>query len=113
MGFKWLCVVREEKQQQRYIKLTFGNKSEEIQYEGKNNFVMDNLSVVTVLKEDDAYYIKNIIDNSSSDDKLYKVNYSKFINPNPVYSLLLDNINIFNLKHFIFPIISFISILSI
>jgi len=94
MGFKWLCVVREEKQQQRYIKLTFGNKSEEIQYEGKNNFVMDNLSVVTVLKEDDAYYIKNIIDNSSSDDKLYKVNYSKFINPNPVYSLLLDNTHV-------------------
>jgi hypothetical protein len=91
MGFKWLCVVREEKQQQRYIKLCFGNKSEEFQYEGKNNFVMDNLSVVTVLKEDDAYYIKNIIDNSSSDDKLYKINYSKFINPNPVYSLLLDN----------------------
>ena len=91
MGFKWLCVVREEKQQQRYIKLCFGNKSEEFQYEGKNNFVMDNLSVVTVLKEDDAYYIKNIIDNSSNDDKLYKINYSKFINPNPVYSLLLDN----------------------
>ena len=91
LGFKWLCVVREEKQQQRYIKLTFGNKSEDIQYEGKNNFVMDNLSVVTVLKEDDAYYIKNIIDNSSNDDKLYKINYSKFINPNPVYSLLLDN----------------------
>jgi len=94
MGFKWLCVVREEKLQQRYIKLCFGTKSEENQYDAKNNFVMDNLSVVTVLKEDDAYYIKNIIDNTSSDNKLYKINYSKFINPNPVYSLLLDNTHV-------------------
>ena len=94
MGFKWLCVVREEKLQQRYIKLCFGIKNEEIQYEDKNNFIMDNLSVVTVLKEDDAYYLKNIIDNTSSDNKLYKINYSKFINPSPVYSLLLDNTHV-------------------
>ena len=106
LGFKWLCVVRDEKQQQRYIqqryiKLYYSNKeSEDIGKndinKNKNNFSMDNLSVITVNNDELSYLLKNKINNKSDDNKLYKPNYNKFINPNPIYSLIFENSRIKN-----------------
>ena len=111
LGFKWLCVVRDEKMKQRYIKLYFDKKMQkedeknqqneeqnEVQSEGKkdlnnaqNNFLLDCLSILTINNENDAYILKNIIDTKSEKNELNKKSYNKFINPNPIYSLISKN----------------------
>ena len=99
LGFKWLCVVGDEKQQQRYIKLYYCNKEcEDKDNNNKNinNFFMENLSAITVNNEELFNLLKSKINNKSDDNKLYKVNYNKFINPNPIYSLLFENSRIKN-----------------
>ena len=105
LGFKWLCVVNDEEQEKRYIKLFYANE-EENDYSinninnneniintlcEKNNFYMDNLTIITVNREENAANLKKIIDNQSNNNKLYKINYNKFINPNPIFSLLFLN----------------------
>jgi len=57
---------------------------------------MDNLSVITVNNDELSYLLKNKINNKSDDNKLYKPNYNKFINPNPIYSLIFENSRIKN-----------------
>ena len=106
LGFKWLCVVGDEKHQQRYIKLFYANEEEKNEYSlnninnnenitntlcEKNNFYMDNLTIITVDRKENADILKNIIYNESNNNKHYKINYNKFINPNPIYSLLFLN----------------------
>ena len=102
LGFKWLCVVRDEKLQQRYIKLYYNKESEsEENLENeqnlkngliqKNNFYMDTLTVITVNNEKNTYLLKNIINNESDDINLFKPCYNKFINPNAIYSLISEN----------------------
>ena len=99
LGFKWLCVVRDEKLQQRYIKLYYNkeNESEEkLENEQnaliqKNNFYMETLTVITVNNEENSYLLKNIINNNSDDINLFKPCYNKFINPNAIYSLISEN----------------------
>ena len=92
LGFKWACVVRVEKMQQRYIKLYYAKDEENKNYQ--NNFIMNTLSIVTVNNENNAYILKNIINTRSEDSELKKISYNKFINPFPVYSLLIGNTNI-------------------
>ena len=98
LDFKWLCVVRDEKQQQRYIKLYFDNEEndERPRYANdiENNFNMNNLTIITVNNEQNAYTLKNLINNRSKENRLNKKSYNKFINPGPIYSLLLDNTRI-------------------
>ena len=95
LGFKWLCVVRDEKLQQRYIKLYLDNDSDDEKQKDientQNNFIMNNLTIISVNNEDNAYSLKNIINDRSKENRLNKKNYNKFINPGPIYSLLLDN----------------------
>ena len=102
LGFKWLCVVRDEKLQQRYIKLYYNKENEsednlenEQNFKNgliqKNNFYMDTLTVITVNNEENSYLLKNIINNESDDINLFKPCYNKFINPNPIYSLISEN----------------------
>ena len=96
-GFKWRCVVRDEKQQQRYIKLYYSkDDSDNIDENQKNinNFHLDNLSIVTINNENDAYTLKNKIDVKSNNNSLNKKSYNKFINPYPIYSLLYENARI-------------------
>ena len=93
LGFKWLCVVRDEKQQQRYIKLYYDNTNNE-DNALNNNFILDSLSIVTVNNEENTYVLKNIINNRSDNNAINKKSYNKFINPNAIYSLLLNNANI-------------------
>ena len=93
LGFKWLCVVRDEKQQQRYIKLYYDNDNNNDNILN-NNFIMDSLSIVTVNNEENTYTLKNIINNRSNNNAINKKSYNKFINPNAIYSLLLNNANI-------------------
>ena len=95
LQFKWQCVVRDEKQNQRYIKLYY-NKEENEMDEGerdynKNNFFMENLSIITVNNEQAAYTLKNKIDSKSKENKISKKSYNKFINPNPIYYLINEN----------------------
>ena len=95
LGFKWLCVVRDEKLQQRYIKLYLDNDSDDEKQKDientQNNFIMNNLTIISINNEDNAYSLKNIINDRSKENRLNKKNYNKFINPGPIYSLLLDN----------------------
>ena len=87
LGFKWLCVTRDEEKKQRYIKLYISkNESEESIYNkmNKNNFFLDNYSLITVNKEEEANQFKNIIKN-------IKMNNNKYININSIYSLLYEN----------------------
>ena len=96
LGFKWLCVVRDEKLQQRYIKLYYSkeNESQENIQNGlnkNNNFCMDSLTIITINNEQNSYLLKNIINNKSDNFSLFKPIYNKFINPNPIYSLINYN----------------------
>ena len=95
LGYKWLCVVRDEKLQQRYIKLYLDNDSDDEKQKDientQNNFIMNNLTIISINNEDNAYSLKNIINDRSKENRLNKKNYNKFINPGPIYSLLLDN----------------------
>ena len=96
-GFKWLCVVRDEKQQQRYIKLYYDNENNINSNDNnilQNSFSMDSLTITTVNNEDNIYILKNRIDTKSNDNLINKKSYDKYINPNAVYSLLLGNTNI-------------------
>jgi hypothetical protein len=58
LGFKWLCVVRDEKLQQRYIKLYLDNDSDDEKQKDientQNNFIMNNLTIISVNNEDNA-----------------------------------------------------------
>ena len=91
LDFKWLCVVRDEKLQQRYIKLYY-NKENESQDNTSliknNNFYMDSLTVITINNENNSFLLKNIINHGEDNVNLFKANYNKFIDPNPIYSLI-------------------------
>ena len=96
LGFKWLCVVRDEKLQQRYIKLYYSNENESQEniqngLNKNNNFCMDSLTIITINNEQNSYLLKNIINNKSDNFSLFKPIYNKFINPNPIYSLINYN----------------------
>ena len=174
LGFKWLCVVRDEKLQQRYIKLYYEKEKQpqedkkneekikndentkneeniqkkvnlatneniknnitveniiknenitndentkkdknEIKIEDnkikndenkkierlnylceKNNFSMDNLTIITINNEENIYFIKNMNNNSSKKKENYislKRIYNKYINPTAIYSSILQN----------------------
>ena len=98
LEFKWLCVVRDEKLQQRYIKLYF-NKTKNIDDNNNtngNNFLMNHLSIITINNEEDTYALQNIINVKSKDNGLNKKSYNKYINPNPIYSLIFQNTKIKN-----------------
>ena len=93
LGFKWLCVVRDEKHQQRYIRL-FLQKDEEIQenqnlYQN-NNFYLDNLSILTINNEENYNLLKDIINEEEQNELIISHN-NKYINPYPIYSLIYEN----------------------
>ena len=94
LGFKWLCVVRDEKKQQRYIKLYYEKEDDDYINDinnDNNNFSMNSLSIITINNEEDTYILKNKINNKSKENELNKKSYNKYINPHPIYSLILDN----------------------
>ena len=99
--FKWLCVVRDEKLNQRYIKY-FSTKKEEnydvndiyhettkmanaIRY-NRNNFLMNNVLIASINKEEEASLIREQFKN--------KISYTKYMNINSLYFLLLQSKNI-------------------
>ena len=99
LKFKWFCVVKDEKLNQRYIKYSFNKK--EIIYDpnnhetsmaenalkhNKNNFLLNNVTIASINQEEDFNLIKNDFSN--------KLSYNKFINPNFIYFILLKNKNI-------------------
>ena len=99
LKFKWFCVVKDEKLNQRYIKYSFNKK--EIIYDpnnpetsmaenalkhNKNNFLLNNVTIASINQEEDLNLIKNDFSN--------KLSYNKFINPNFIYFILLKNKNI-------------------
>ena len=98
LGFKWLCVVKDEKQKLRYIRLYYEKQENTIinNNNDNNNFSMNSLSIITVNNEQDTYTLKNQIDTESKENILNKKSYNKYINPNPIYSLLLGNSKIKN-----------------
>ena len=101
LKFKWFCVVRDEKENQRYIKYCFNKKEEEydvndenhettkavnaIRY-NKNNFLMSNLLIASINQEQNSNELKEFFIN--------KINYNKFINIYSIYFLLLQAKNI-------------------
>ena len=97
LNFKWRCVVRDEKQQLRYIKLYYiKDNTENENISNINNFVIDNLSIITVNNEENTYTLKNKIDVKSENNMLNKKSYNKYINPYPIYSLLYENSRFLN-----------------
>ena len=96
LKFKWFCVVRDEKLKQRYIKYAFSKKIENYDpninettlafnalKKNKNNFLMNNLAITSINTEENMNLIKEKFGN--------KFSYNKFMNPNLVYFLLLNN----------------------
>ena len=95
LKFKWFCVVRNEKLNQRYIQYSF-NKKEEI-YDAtvthdttkmnnmlrhnKNNFLMNNLLIASINNQEEINILKEQFMN--------KVSYNKYININALYFLIL------------------------
>jgi hypothetical protein len=87
LKFKWFCVVRDEKLNQRYIQYAFSkieeiydpNKNETTLFNNalkhnKNNFLMNNVMISSINQEQNINLIKN---NFSQ-----KFTYTKFMNPN-------------------------------
>ena len=76
--FKWVCVVRDEKQQQSYIKLYYDNENNINNNDNnifQNTFNMDSLSIITVNNEENIYILKNRIDTKSNDNSINKKSY--------------------------------------
>ena len=100
LGFKWLCIVRDEKLNQRYIKLYF-NKENEIENKKEddddnvinnyNNFNMESLTIITVNDAEKSYLLNNIINNRSKNNLLFRPYFNKYISLNSIYSLLFEN----------------------
>ena len=99
LKFKWFCVVRDEKLNQRYIQYAFSkieenydpNKNETTMINNalkhnKNNFLMNNVMISSINQEQ----IINLIKNNFGP----KFSYSKFMNPNLVYFILMQTKNI-------------------
>ena len=83
-----------KKKQQRYIKLYYEKEDDDYMEDinnDKNNFSMNSLSIITVNNEEDTYILKNKINNKSKENELNKKSYNKYINPHPIYSLILNN----------------------
>ena len=99
LKFKWFCVVRDEKLNQRYIQYAFSkieenydpNKNETTMINNalkhnKNNFLMNNVMISSINQEQ----IINLIKNNFGP----KFSYTKFMNPNLVYFILMQTKNI-------------------
>ena len=99
LKFKWFCVVKDEKLNQRYIKYCFNKK--EIIYDpynnettmaenalrhNKNNFLINNVTIASINQEQNLNLLNNNFKN--------KFGYNKFINPNLIYFILLQNKNL-------------------
>ena len=89
LGFKWLCVTKKKKKNQRYIKLSI-NKEEENANNiiNGNNFLLDNYTLITLNKEEDENIMNKIKDESK---KEIKMENNTYINLNSIYSLLYEN----------------------
>ena len=96
LKFKWLCVVRNEKLNQRYIKYCFIKNEKKYELNGhettdainalkhnKNNFLMNNLLIASINTEQNAQLLTEIFSN--------KICFNKYINPNQIYFLLISN----------------------
>ena len=96
LHFKWFCVVRDEKSNQRYIKYAFSKKEENYDptknettmqnnalKNNKNNFLMTNIMINSIIPAQDISEIKNKF--------LNKFTYNKFMNPNLIYITLIQN----------------------
>ena len=96
LGFKWLCVVRNEEKNQRYIKLYYNkNEAKNIENQNnfnKNNFHLDNYTLITMNNEENTNSLKN--KRKEEVEKDIKTNYNKYINKNAIYSLLNENPNL-------------------
>ena len=99
LKFKWFCVVRNEKLNQRYIKYAYSKKEDNYEPDktettqavnalkhNKNNFLMNNIMISSINQEQNYQLLKQKF--------LSKITYTKFMNPNLVYFLLLKNKNI-------------------
>ena len=101
LNFRWFCVVRDEKLNQRYIKYCYDKIEENYDLDfdktettkeinairnNKNNFLMNNLLLASINQEKNYDLIK---ENLSQ-----KINYNKFINIYSLYFLLLQSNNI-------------------
>ena len=97
LKFKWFCVVRDEKSNQRYIKYSYSkieenydpNKNETTMQNNalknnKNNFLMTNIMITSILNENNISEIKNKFLKN-------KFTFNKFMNPNLVYFILTQN----------------------
>ena len=100
LKFKWFCVVRNEKLNQRYIQYSFNKKEEiydptdthettkmnNILKHNKNNFLMNNLLIASINNKEEMNILKEQITN--------KISYNKYINLNALYFLIIQNQNI-------------------
>ena len=80
LGFNWSCVVNNEKENQRYIKLIYSKNKDKNNF-NKNNFFLETYTLLT--------FQENNIE--SDDNGIISSNYAKFINQNSIYSLLFEN----------------------
>jgi len=94
--YKFNFKLKDENKNGEYVKLIWNDNNEgQKQNMHSNNFVLEDVIIITTNNEQDANKIKNLIDNSTDNNENNNTNNKKFININSIYSLLLEKPELF------------------
>ena len=92
--FGFMSLNINEEKNKKYIKLYYTNSEEEEKEkkdnninENKNNFILENFTIITLNNEQNIDLLKSEIDNEVNKEN----NIIKFINQNSIFSLLYEN----------------------
>ena len=84
-------LLKDENKNQEVVKLFWSDSNEgHKQNINCNNFILEDVTIITTNNEKDNNKIKNLFDNNTDNNEINNTNYKKFININSIYSLLFE-----------------------
>ena len=84
-------ILKDENKNQEFVKLFWSDNNEGQKHNINNNdFILEDVTIITTNNEQDANKIKNLIDNNTDNNDINNTNFKKFINLNSIYSLLFE-----------------------
>ena len=84
-------LLKDENKNQEVVKLFWSDSNEDHKQNiNSNNFILEDVTIITTNNEKDNNKIKNLIDNNTDNNEINNTNYKKFININSIYSLLFE-----------------------
>ena len=84
-------LLKVENKNQEVVKLFWSDSNEDHKQNiNSNNFILEDVTIITTNNEKDNNKIKNLIDNNTDNNEINNTNYKKFININSIYSLLFE-----------------------